>query len=494
MPAFIEALNVVLQPTSLLFVVLGVLGGIIIGGLPGLSATMGVAILVPMTYTLDPTSGIMLLLGIYIGAIYGGSVAAILLKIPGTPAAVVTSFDGYSMGQKGEAGRAIGIATCSSVVGGLISVLFLIFMAPIISSFALSFGGAEYFALALFGLTIIINVSGTNLAKGVIATLLGLMVAMVGIDDITSQSRFTFDSIYLITGISFIPIMVGLFGFSEVLHQLERIGKKVQVKQKIKNIVPKMKEIKDLAPVWLRGSIIGSFIGALPGAGAPVAAFVSYDIQKRLSKKKKEFGKGCSEGIAAPESANNATTGGALVPLMSLGIPGDAVTAILVGAFMIHNIRPGPTLFINNPEIVYSIFLALFFANIALLILGLAGARLYAKVLSVPIKVLLPTVVMLCIIGAYATNNTIFDVWIMMLFGVIGYFMIKVKIPITPMVLGIVLGPILEKNFREALKSSQGDYTVFFSSWISASLIILAILVVILSLVSKNSKLKEMES
>jgi len=477
---FLSALYMIFEPNILFLVIIGVIFGILIGSMPGLTATMAIAILTSFTFGMDSMNAITILLGVYGGGVYGGSISAILLHIPGTPSAIMTAQDGYPMSKKGMAGAAIGISTVSSFLGGLISVIILILASPLITKFSLKFSAPEYFALAVFGLSIIANISGKSLLKGFIAATLGILISTVGLDPLVGIERFTFNSLNLQTGLNFVAIMIGLFGLSEMLEQLRTIDNKQHVKQEIKNILPTKSILKRIYKVIFRSSLIGTFIGALPGAGGSIASFVAYNDAKQSSKNPEQFGTGIPEGIAAPESANNATVGGALMPLLTLGVPGDAITAILIGAFMIHNIQPGPMLFQTNANIIYSIYLITILANIILLIAGLSGAKLFAKVINIRINVLLPIILLLSMLGSFATNNSYFDILAMIFFGIVGFILIKLEVPIAPMVLGIVLGPMAETNFRTALVMSQNDFSIFFTRPIplifwSATLISLAL-------------------
>ncbi|MFZ5753906.1 MAG: tripartite tricarboxylate transporter permease [Bacillota bacterium] len=468
MDPVLSAIQMVINPEILLLLLAGVAGGIAIGAIPGLTATMAVAILTSFTFGMSAIEAIMVLLGIYVGGVYGGSISAILLHIPGTPSAIMTARDGYPMAKQGLAGQAIGISTTASFLGGMISVVFLVLGAPIISRFALKFSAPEYFALAIFGLSIIANVSGKSLLKGLIAAALGILLSAIGMDPITGIQRFTFNEMNLQTGLNFVPLMIGLFGLSEILQQLRNVENHVEVRQEIKNVVPSFSLLKRLSKVIVRSSLIGTFIGALPGAGGTIASFAAYNDAKQTSQHPEKFGEGIPEGVAAPEAANNATVGGALMPLLTLGVPGDAITAILIGAFMIHSLQPGPMLFRNNPEIIYAIYLGTALANIFMLIVGLAGARLFARAISLPNNILIPLILLLCIVGSYAVSNNYFDIGVMILFGIIGYSLDNLDIPMAPMVLGIVLGPMAETNLRNALIMAQGQVSVLFLRPIAA--------------------------
>jgi len=481
-----QAFQMIFDPYSLLLLAGGVALGIIFGAIPGLTATMGVAILIPMTFYLPPAQGIVMLCGIYVGGIYGGSISACLVSIPGTPSGMMTTLDGYPMAQNGEAGKAIGYATVSSFIGGILSAVFLIFCAPILANVALQFGPAEYFAIAVFGLSIISSVSGDSFIKGCISGILGMMVVVVGMDYITSTPRFTFNVVALLAGFTFIPTMIGLFGMREFLMQIGTGRYKFQVEQKVTKIMPSFSEIKKTLGICLRGGLLGTFVGALPGAGGPIASFISYDTARRSSKYPEKFGTGIPDGICASESANNGVTGGALIPMLTLGIPGDGVTAVMLGAFMVHNIQPGPMLFVNSGNLVYAIYIGFILANIFMLIFGLAGARLFAKVLDVPMAMLLPFISVLTFVGAYSIRNNPFDIIIMLGFGILGYFMSEFKLPVMPMVLGVVLGPIAESNLRGALLIAKGNWLIFLKEPISLILLILSVVLGAWPFISKR--------
>jgi putative tricarboxylic transport membrane protein len=477
---FFQALTNILDLTTLVFLSFGIILGIIFGATPGLTATMGVAILVPLTYGMDTVQGFVVILGMYIGAVYGGSISAILLDIPGTPAAMMTGIDGHKMSTQGEAGRALGIATVSSVVGGLISSIILLLVAPILGRMALKFGYPEYTAIGIFGLTIVAGVTGKSMHKGLLASVLGLMISTVGMCPLTGILRFTYGTVSLYSGISFIPAMIGLFGFRQVLSSFDTkdiFNIKSFVKSKISNIFPTFKDLKVCGITILRCSLIGTFIGALPGAGGSIAAFIAYDTEQKSAsdERRKLFGTGIPEGIAAPESSNNAVTGGALIPLLTLGIPGDAATAVMLGAFLMHDLRPGPGLFQHHADIVASIYITLFLANIMLLFFGLYGARIFAKIIEVPQTILMPVVAVFCLLGSFSVFNSYFDVYLMVIFGVLGFILQKFDIPVMPIVLGMILGPIIEINFRQALLANHGNWLIFIQKPISLTVLLLAI-------------------
>lgn len=463
--AIIQGFLYVLHPLRFLFLFLGVAGGIIVGAIPGLTGSVGIILLLPLVYQLDASTAIVMLCGMFCGAIYGGSISAILLSIPGTPSAAATVLDGYPLSQKGEAGKAIGVATIASTTGGIISTFCLMFIAPQLARFALKFGPEEYFALMIFGLTIIASVSGKSLVKGLIAGFFGLLIATVGLDPVTGYARFSFNIPNLMTGFPLLPVLIGLFAISEIFIQLELIDKKVvHYKQKIEKILPSFQELKNLFPTIIASSFLGTFIGMIPGTGGTIASFLAYGEAKRWSKNPDSFGKGNILGVAAPEAANNGTTGGAMVPLLSLGIPGDVITAVMLGALLLIGIRPGPFLFREHPEIVNSIFAGMLLANVLILLLGILSVRLFPRILRTPDAILFPAIFTLCFLGAFSLNNSVYDMSVALLFGVIGYIMRKNSFPMAPVVLGVILGPIAEDELGRAMIIAHGDWTVLFQS------------------------------
>lgn len=476
MELLIEGFGNILNIKVLLILFTSVAIGIFIGALPGLTATMGVALLLPVTFGMDPIMGILLLVGVYFGAIYGGSLTAILLRTPGTPSSAATALDGYEMTKKGLAHKALTISTLSSVIGGVLSVVVLILVAPQLAQFALKFSAPESFALALFGLAIISSISGTSLLKGLIVGVVGLLIATIGIDPIDGFPRFTLGVDNLMGGVNYIPVLIGLFAASEAFRSVEDIFKSNNTFKAIEKVKLKWSEFKKLLMVILRSSGIGTFIGMIPGAGGDIASFVAYGEAKRFSKKPEEFGKGNPEGVSASEAANNACTGGAMVPLLTLGIPGDAVTAVMLGALMVQGLQPGPLLFTNHGGLVYTLFIGMLLANLLILFYGLLGVRLFVKILTIPKTVLTPIILVLCIVGSYALGNNFFDVWVMLIAGIIGYFMHRYDFPVSPAILALILGPMLEANLRRALVISNGDISILFTRPISLTLIVLTVL------------------
>ncbi len=488
MEHLIQGLGTALIFSNFVYLVLGVTGGIIIGALPGLTATMGVAILLPFTFGMDAVTGLIMLVGIYIGAIYGGSISAILLNTPGTPASAATCFDGYALVKKGFPTKALSTSTVASAIGGLISCLALVTISPFLAKFALRFSAPEYFALALFGLTIIASISSDNFLKGIIAGVIGLLISTFGMDSITSYPRFTFGIVDLLNGFSVIPVLIGLFAVSEVFNQIEKIvgEKDINVDVKMDKNYINLKELKHCLPTIIKSGVIGTFIGSIPGAGADIAAFVCYNEAKRSNKNEK-FGEGSLIGISAPESGNNGVTGGALVPLLTLGVPGDAVAAVLLGALIIQGLTPGPLLFEQNPEIVYGLFSSMIIGNILLLIIGLIGIKFYSKIVEIPKTLMIPAILILSTIGSYSMNNSMFDVGITFVFGIIGYIMSKIKMPTSPIVLSIILGPMLETNLRKSVLMYEGSYSFLYTRPITIVFLILTVLSV-LSAIKKKRK------
>jgi putative tricarboxylic transport membrane protein len=457
---------------------LGLLFGITVGCLPGLTATMATALAVPFTFGKPPDVAFAFLLGLYCSAVYGGSISAILIHTPGTPASAATLLDGYPMAQKGRGAEALGTAIVSSFFGGIISALILILLAPQVARFALKFGPHEYFALGLAGLTIIMSVSGKSLLRGIVAGVLGLLLSTVGVDELSGCFRFTLGKMELLEGLSFIPVMIGLFALSEVFITLENLfTEEASVRAGDCSVkLPSLKRIFQLKQVILRSSLIGTGIGIIPGAGATIAAFAAYNEARRISKTPEKFGTGCDEGVAAAEAANNGVTGGALIPMLTLGVPGDAVTAILLGALIIHGLRPGPMLFTNHAGLMNELFVILIIANLIMVVIGLIGARFFARVLDLPKGILSPLIIVLCVVGSYSLSNSMFEVWIMLFSGAAGYLFRKYDFPLAPVILGMILGPMVEVNLRRALTMSDGNQYLFFTRPISLVLILISLI------------------
>ena len=467
---------------TILLIMAGVALGLIFGSIPGLTATMAIAICLPITYGMDPIAGMSLLMGLYIGGVSGGLIPAILLKLPGTPSSIATTFDGFPMAQKGEAGKAFNFAIVSSFLGGLLSILVLILISPPLSKLALKFGPYEYFAIIIFSLTLIASLSGDSLLKGILAGLLGISFAMVGAAPIDAYPRFTYGFSSLDAGFDLLPVLIGLFAISEILLMAEKKAKD-NLNINIKKFSYKVSLKEYLGQGWnfLRSSLIGIGIGILPGIGGGTSNIISYVVAKNSSKTPEKFGTGIPDGIVASESSNNAAIGGALVPLVSLGIPGDTVTAMLLGGLVLHGLQPGPLLIQNSGNVVYGIFAALLIANVFMALFLFLGMRGFIRLLSIPKHILFPIIVVLCVVGAYGVSNRLFHVGALMFFGVLGYLMIKFKYPLTPLVLGFILGPLLETNLRRGLMLSQGDFTPFVTQPIAA----IFLTITAISLISK---------
>ena len=465
----------VFQPEVLWVIALGTFGGIIIGALPGLTATMGVALLVPLTFGMEPVKGLNMLIGIYVGAIYGGCISAILVKTPGTPSSAATVLDGYPLAQKGEAGKALGMATIASAIGGIFSTIVLASVAPQLASVALEFGPSEYFALAFFGLTIITSLSG-NILKGCIAGMLGILVSCVGGDPVSGVSRFTFGSVGFAGGFAFTPALIGLFAISEVFVQLENIFEDKIEKIKLSGLWPTRDEMKESGKTLIWGSIIGTIVGIIPGTGSGTASWISYNEARRMSKTPEKFGTGYIVGVAATESANNAVCGGALVPLLALGIPGDVVTAVLMGGLMVQGLAPGPMLFQENPGVVVGLFTGSFVANILMFIFGMACIKIFSRVLSIPKRILVVSIAVFCFIGSFSINMNVTDLYTMIAFGVLGYFMQRFNFSQAALCIAMILGPMAESNLRLGLMITDNDLVEFASRPITMFFLVVGLL------------------
>ena len=479
----------VFSPYIFILITLGVAVGIVFGAVPGLSATMAIALCLPLTYTMGPAAGLSLLVALFIGATSGGLISAILLKIPGTPASIATTFDGGPMMEKGEGLKALGVGVVFSFIGTVFSIVALMSIAPSLAKVALRFGPHEYFSIAIFSLTLIATLSTGSLLKGIYAGTLGFAFSTVGIAPVDAIRRFTFDSPNLNGGFAMLTVMIGMFAVAEVI-KIAETGRSIH-KSKIATVSMKgvkgfgfsMKEFFGQIPNAFRSSLIGIGIGILPGIGAGTSNIVSYIIAKKRSKHPEQFGKGAVEGVVASETANNAGIGSAMIPLMTLGIPGDTVTAILLGGFMIHGIQPGPLLFISQGPLVYTIFAALILASVMMLVLEFYGLRIFIKLLAVPKHILLPIILVLCVVGAFGLSSRVFDVWTILLFGLIGYGFVKGGMPAAPFIIGFILGPSAEIYFVKSLESF-GDLTIFFTkSPIAAFLWLLIVGSVALSII-----------
>ncbi|MBD5416190.1 MAG: C4-dicarboxylate ABC transporter permease [Desulfovibrio sp.] len=484
-----------LSLNAILANLMGVVLGIIFGALPGLTAAMGVALLIPLTFGMPSVEAFSALLGMYCGAIYGGCITAILVGTPGTVSAAATMLEGPALTAKGESRRALDMATVASFIGGIFSALALVSVAPLLARAAMSFSAPEYFAVAVFGLTIVASLSQGQLVKGLISACLGLFFATIGLDPVTGDMRNTFDMPDLFNGLSLVPVLVGLFAMSQVLNTVEDVIRGVQLKSgAISKQGLTLRDLTSNAFNFLRSSVIGTAIGIIPATGVSAATFFAYSEARRHSKTPQLFGKGCLEGIAATESSNNAVCGGALIPLLTLGVPGDIVTAIMLGALMIQGLTPGPLLFIEHPVTVYGIFAAFIIANVLMLVCGLAAVRGANKITAIPSGVLMPIVVTLCVIGGFAVNNSTFDLLIVAVFGVLGYLMLKCRFPLPPLLLAMILEPIAEANFRRALSISHNDYAIFYTSPVVLVMLGLSALVLIKSFYDEYKAAKKAEA
>ncbi len=481
----------VFQPMNFLLMVFGTVVGVIIGCLPGLSGSMGIILLLPLVYTLDKSTALVMLCGIFCGSMFGGSVSAILLRTPGTPSATATLLDGYPLAQQGKAGKAIGVAAVGSFVGGIISTICLIFISPQLAKVALKFHSADYFALALFGLTIMASSSGKNMLKGLMAGAFGLLISTVGTDPLVGAARFNFGSTKLMIGFPQLAVLIGVFAISEIFTQVQGGEHRVEVKdQSVSHIFPTWTEIRGFVLAAVVGAFIGVFIGIVPGTGGAIAVFIAYNVAQRMSKHPERFGHGAYEGIAAPEAANNGTTGGALIPMLTLGIPGDTITSVMLGALTLIGVTPGPQLFVNSPDIVYAIFAGMIIIQFVMLAFGVVFSKVAPKVLKVPVRILMPIILVLCIVGAFCLANQVYHVAVAIAFGVIGFFMKKFNFPGAPLVLGVILGPIAEKNMDRALQLSRNDWTIFFRRPIALTFIILSVAMIAWTVYSNARKSK----
>lgn len=467
---------------NVLAIFVGVAIGVVIGAIPGMTGTMGVALALPFTFTMNPITGILLLVGIYKGALYGGSISAILIKTPGTPAAACTVLDGYPLARKGRAGQALNMALYASCIADFVSNLSLIFFAGVIASFALRFGPAEYFVLICFSLTIIAGVSGKSLSRGLISAGFGLILATVGLDLVYGSTRFAFGSANLMGGLSFIPVLIGLFALPEIIQEYT---KRQDVKAKVVDVgesrLPWSVFRRSLKTIF-RGSLIGVILGAIPGIGGAPASFLSYSEARRTSPRGDFFGEGELEGMAASESGNNGVAGATLIPLLALGVPGDVITAVILGAFMIQGLTPGPVMFQQNLSLIYAIFCGILLSSTFMLAVGKVAIHGFVRVATIPNRILFPCVLVLCFYGAYAINSSLFDVLVMVVMGYLGYFMLRFDLPPAPFLIAFILGPMFENNLRRALLLSHGSVSIFFSTpicWFFVALTVLSVALIV---------------
>jgi putative tricarboxylic transport membrane protein len=485
--------QIALQPVNLMYCFMGTLIGTLVGVLPGLGPAAAIALLLPSTFHTAPVSATIMLAGIYYGAMYGGSTTSILVNIPGEAASVVTCLDGYKMARKGRAGPALGIAAFGSFIAGTFGVIALTLTGPLLSGVALRFGPPEYFAMMIVGITVLTYLSSGSMVKALMMAAIGLILGGVGMDAISGKYRFTHGIQVLADGVGLVPVVMGLFGITEVLENLETEIKRDILSTEFKNLFPTLQDWKDSAGPIGRGTILGFFLGLVPGGGAIVASFASYAIEKKISKHPEEFGHGAIQGVAGPEAANNSAASGNFIPLLTLGIPCNAVMAILLGALMIHGLQPGPLLMTKAPDLFWGTIVSMYIGNAMLLVLNLPLIGLWVKVLKVPYYLLYPLILLFCLIGAYSLNNRVGDVVIMLIFGIVGYLMKKFRYDGAPLVLALVLGPMLEEAFRQSLMLSKGDFSIFVSRPLSLALLITAALLIIIPIVTQRKKLATLE-
>ena len=468
-----------LTPVNIAYVLIGCIAGTLVGALPGIGPPAGVAILIPLTFGMDPTSAMIMMAGLYYGAMYGGTITSVLVNVPGESSSVMTTLDGYQMALKGRAGPALGMAANASFIAGTFSVVMLMLMAPPIANAALSFGPPEYVGLLVLGLTMLTSLVGRSQVRGLMSALFGLMLAMVGLDAISGGGRYTYGTLELLDGIDFLPVAVGLFGVAEVLISIERLIDLKPMRAPLRTLIPTREDWKySLAPI-ARGSVVGFLIGVLPGAGATISTFIAYGLEKRFARRRDKLGTGIIEGVASPEAANNASTGGAMIPLLTLGLPGSGTTAVMLGALVMLGVTPGPLLFQQRPDFVWGVIASMYIGNIALLILNIAFVPVFVWALRVPYSILAPIIVVLCVVGVYSVSYSTFDVWIMFAMGVVGYGMRKLDFPAAPAVLALVLGQQLETSLRQSLLISRGTLDIFFTRPITLTLLIIALTVLV---------------
>jgi putative tricarboxylic transport membrane protein len=469
--------SIALTPTNLFFAFVGVLAGQIIGVLPGIGSVVGVSLLLPLTFGMDPTSAVIMLAGIYYGSQYGGTITSVLINVPGEAASVITCLDGYQMAKQGRGGAALAIAAIGSFIGGTIATLALTVVALPLARLALRFGPPEFFALMLVGLCLVTGLAGRSLVAALLMTVFGLLLALVGIDPVRGAPRFTFGIPDLYDGVGFIPVVMGLFGIGEILVTAEAPHREV-IATKLRALLPNANEWKRSLGAMGRGTALGFFLGLIPGVGSIIPTFIAYIVEKRLSKTPQKFGTGMIEGVAAPETANNAYANAAMVPLLALGIPSSPTIAVLMGAFIINGLTPGPFLFRERPDLVWAVIASFFIGNVMLLMLNLPLVGLWASLLRIPYQYLCAGTLLFCVVGAYSLKQSVFDVGLMIGFGVLGYVLRKLDFPLAPAVLALILGPFMEKSLRTSLEISGGDFGIFFTRPLTVTLLIIAGLVI----------------
>jgi putative tricarboxylic transport membrane protein len=489
----VDGFAVALTIENLLWVFVGVFIGTLVGVLPGLGTPATIAILLPITINLNPATGLITMAGIYYGSKYGGSTTSILLNVPGESSSVVTAIDGYQMAKQGRAGPALGMAAIASFVAGTFGVVGLTLLAPPIARWALRFGPPEYFALMFLGLASVVFLAGTSMLKGLVSAILGLVLATVGADIISGRDRFIFGQFYLLDGIEFIALSIGIFALGEVFVNIEKpVGATLfKVPGRLRDLLPSRQDLRESRFAIAQGSVLGFFIGTLPGAGATIASFMSYIVAKRFSSRPERFGHGAIEGVAAPEAANNSETGGAMIPLLTLGIPGSGSTAVMLGILILYGLQPGPLLFTESPEVVWPVIASMYIGNVALLILNLPLVPMWASILRLPYYVIYPSILLISVVGVYSIHGSMFDVWMLLLFGALGYAMRKLDIPAAPLVLAFVLGPMAERALRQSLVMSQNSLDIFLTRPLSLILMIGAIVLLLMPVVGKARQFRQ---
>ena len=490
--SFVAAFPTIFAPVNLIALIVGLVVGMLVAVLPGLTLVMGVVLALPFTYGMTITPSIILLTAMYISGTYGGAFTAILFRIPGEPLDVPLLWDGYAMAHKGEPGKALGWTLFAAFHGGLISTVAAVAMAKPFATFALKFDSPEYFAIILFGLTSVVALSGASLVNGFISLFLGLMIACVGVDSIYGAERFTFGVPMLMDGIEYLTVMVGAYGVGEVLVRLEQgfQTSPVQAQGRVAHRFPSIREAWAIRGTLTRSSVLGIILGIVPGAGATIASFVSYGMEAQYSKRRQLLGTGIAEGIVAPQTASTATVAGHMVPLITLGIPGSGATAVILGAFLLHGVQPGPQVFVKDPGLVYAIFASLFVGVIGMCLMGFFAIKALIKVLYLPEAITSAFVVMFCFIGAFSARNNITDLWMIVIFGVVGYLFDRFRFPIAPMVLGCILGMQAENAFMTSMISYQNDWTIFFTRPISGAIMVLVIIALVYPLVRHRRQLR----
>ena len=473
----LDGFGVAFQPMNLLLAFAGCLMGTLIGVLPGIGPAAGTAMLIPVTIGMNPTGAIIMLASIFYGAMYGGTITSVLINTPGEAASAITCLDGYQMARQGRAGSALAIAAIGSFVGGTITTMGLVLVALPLTRFALRFGPPEFFALMLVGLSLVTGLAGRSLIRALLSAVLGLLIAQVGIDLVMGAPRFTFGRMELLDGFGIVPVVMGVFGIGEILINAESRSQSV-LNTKMRSLLPTRKDLKDSALPIARGTAIGSLLGLIPGVGAIIPTFVSYAMEKRMSKTPERFGTGMIEGVAGPETANNAYANASLIPLFTLGIPGSPTTAILMGALMMNGIIPGPSLFKDSGQLVWAVIASLYIGNVILLVLNLPLIPMWVALLKIPFSIMTVLIFVFCVIGAYSLSNSVFDIGVMLGFGLLGYAFRKLDIPLAPMILTMILGPLMERGLRQSLEMSNGDASILFTRPLSGTLLVIALLII----------------